>query len=330
LLEKLVAEFAAQGYDGIKAHRIESTDVYQALLVSADGHVPEDLIFCPDNPICVCEDRAHCWDYFRSLGVEAVAHIEELIKIVEWSDESIRKTAQDVADDGMGISTTIALVQAIPSMILNLEDKLARTPEGKYVNPRIFDSAWAPGENEYEEFDKEDVEFLVEYITTCEKMLVALNEEGALLMSGTDSNEPLMAPGFSLLGELEAMVGLGISPYDALRTSTYNPAKYLNGLDEFGTIEVGKRADLVLLEANPMEDISNIRRIDGVMVRGRWYSGADLDKMLEEIAKANQAARISQMMAKIALAVVVLVLLVVLVWFVVRRVWRRGAVQVSS
>jgi len=119
-------------------------------------------------------------------------------------------------------------------------------------------------------------------------MLVALNEEGALLMAGTDSPVPLMVPGFALHDELGVMVDLGFSPYDALRTSTFNPALYLNALDEFGTIEVGKRADLVLLEGNPLEDITNTRLIEGVMVRGRWYTRADLDVMLEEIAKVNQ------------------------------------------
>jgi imidazolonepropionase-like amidohydrolase len=87
---------------------------------------------------------------------------------------------------------------------------------------------------------------------------------------------------------LAVMVDVDLSPYEALRSSTYNSAMYLKELDEFGTIEVGKRADLVLLERNPLEDITNTRRIDGVMVRGRWYTRTDLDVMLEEVAKANQ------------------------------------------
>lgn len=65
-------------------------------------------------------------------------------------------------------------------------------------------------------------------------------------------------------------------------------ALYLGELEEFGTVEEGKRADLVLLEGNPLEDITNARRIDGVMVRGRWYTQADPDVMLEKVAKANQ------------------------------------------
>ena len=144
---------------------------------------------------------------------------------------------------------------------------------------------WLPGENTYSQFD---TSFYLKYLVPHEKMLLALNELGAPLMSGTDTPLPVMIPGFALHGELAAMADIGLSPYAALKTSTYNPAMYLGELDEFGTIEVGKRADLVLLKANPLEDITNTRLINGVMVRGRWYTRADLDMMLEEVAKANQ------------------------------------------
>lgn len=300
--ERLVAEFKAQGYDGIKAPHgnFNSLDVYKIILASArkhglpiDGHAP--------IPLSYGKDKTRCWNDFRDLGVEAVAHAEELIKIVDWSDKSIRKTARDAADDGLWVTTTIALIQSILVQRYNLEDELAKMPEVKYVNPAILNrgvawldikEGWIPGKNKYEADPKQSKEKVLEgissYIKALERMFVALHEEGALLMSGTDSNVSLMVPGFSLHNELEAMVGLGISPYDALRTSTCNPALYLNRLNEFGTIEEGKRADLVLLEANPLEDITNTRLIEGVMVRGRWYTRTDLDIMLDKIAEVNQ------------------------------------------
>jgi hypothetical protein len=291
--EKLVAEFKAQGYDGIKIHNgfFDSLDSYRILLSSArthglhlDGHVPVYFNFR--------EDKVQSWNEFRKLGQEAVAHTEELIKIVDWSDESIRKSARDVAEDNMWVTTTLTIIQSIREQRYNLEYELSETPEARYVNPGILNQVWIPGKNHYEadpERPKEEVlEGISSYINAMERMFVALHEEGALLMSGTDSNVPLMVPGFSLHDELEAMVELGISPYDALRTSTYNPALYLGRLDESGTIEAGKRADLVLLEANPLEDIANTRLIEGVMVRGRWYTRADLDIILEKIARKNQ------------------------------------------
>jgi len=142
-------------------------------------------------------------------------------------------------------------------------------------------------------------------------------------MSGTDAPVPLMVPGFSLHDELETMADIGLSPYDVLRTSTYNPALYLGELEEFGTIEEGKRADLVLLEANPLEDITNTRQIAGVMVRGRYYSHADLDLMLEEVAKDYEAAETTQTVIEIAFPIVVVLLLISAGWIAVRRI-RQG------
>ena len=160
-----------------------------------------------------------------------------------------------------------------------------------------------------------------------ERMVAALNDSGGLLMSGTDTSLAVVVPGFSLHDELETMADVGLSPYDVLRTSTYNPALYLGELDEFGTVEAGKRADLVLLDANPLEDITNTRQIAGTMVRGRYYSRADLDLMLEEVAMDYEAAETTQSVLQIAFPIAVVLLLGALVWFVVRR---RKASQVSS
>jgi imidazolonepropionase-like amidohydrolase len=185
----------------------------------------------------------------------------------------------------MWVTTTTYLLRSIEEQISDLESLLAK-PEVKYLNPAHFRMGWLPGENTYSQLDPSY--FSERYVAPHEKMLLALNEAGGLLMSGTDTPLPIMVPGFALHGELAAMVDIGLSPYDALKTSTYNPAKYLDKLDEFGTIEVGKRADLVLLKANPLEDITNTQQIEGVMARGRWFNRTDLDMMLEEVVKANQ------------------------------------------
>jgi len=291
--EKLIAKFADQGYDGIKVKFVDSVDIYKAILKSADkygikvdGHIPEDLWFGENKEIFKCEDREACWDEFISMDIEAVAHIEEALRSADrTTDKGILQAAQDIVKDGMWVTTTTFLLRSVEEQISNLESLLTK-PEIDYLNPAHFRMGWLPEENTFSQLDPSY--FSERYVTPHEKMLIALNEAGALLMSGTDTPLPIMVPGFALHGELAAMVDIGLSPYDALRTSTYNPAKYLGGLDEFGTIEVGKRADLVLLQANPLEDITNTQKIEGVMVRGKWFSRADLDTMLEEVAKANQ------------------------------------------
>ncbi len=242
------------------------------------------------------------------------------------SDESIRQMAQDAADDGLWVTTTLYLMRSIADQAADLEGTLAAMPEVKYVHPGVFDTMkWGPGENYYVEVGSRPS--WPGYLAAQEKMLPALNDSGGLLMSGTDASLAVVVPGFSLHDELETMAEVGLSPYDVLKTSTYNPALYLGELEEFGTVEEGKRADLVLLEGNPLEDISNTRQIAGTMVRGRWYDRADLDLMLEKVAEDYEAAAATQSMLEIAFPIVVVLLLVALVWFIIRR---RKASQTSS
>jgi hypothetical protein len=271
------------------------------------------------------------------MGAPALAHVEELVKMVDLvdvdtrqaSDESIRQMAQDVADDGIWITTTLYLMRSISDQAVDLEGTLAAMPEVKYVHPGVFDAKkWGPGDNYY--VDVGSRSSWPGYLAAQEKMLPMLNDAGGLLMSGTDASLAVMVPGFSLHNELETLADVGLSPYDVLRTSTYNPALYLGELEEFGTVEAGKRADLVLLEANPLQDITNTRQIAGTMVRGRWYSRADLDLMLEAVATDYDAAETTQTVLKIAFPIVVVLLLVALVWFIVRRVRQRKGNQVSS
>ena len=109
-------------------------------------------------------------------------------------------------------------------------------------------------------------------------LIVALHKAGGRILLGSDAPQIFNVPGFSLHKELELMVASGMTPYDALRAGTVNVAAFL-GLDT-GAIEIGRQADLVLLDANPLEEISNTRRIHGVMIRGAWHAASDLERRL--------------------------------------------------
>ena len=111
-----------------------------------------------------------------------------------------------------------------------------------------------------------------------------LREVDAPLLAGTDAPNPFVLHGFAMHEELELLVDAGLTPYEALVTATRAPAEFLGEADVFGTIATGKRADLVLLDANPIERISNTREIVGVILAGTWHARAELHDVLEGIA----------------------------------------------
>jgi uncharacterized protein len=115
-----------------------------------------------------------------------------------------------------------------------------------------------------------------------------LRDAGVTLLAGTDVGVPLQVPGISLHRQLVRLTEAGLTPLDALQSATINPARVLGMTDSLGSIEAGKLADLVLPDANPLEDISNTRRIRAVVADGRLYRRADLDRVLAETKALNQ------------------------------------------
>lgn len=123
-------------------------------------------------------------------------------------------------------------------------------------------------------------------------MTLAMFKAGVPFMAGTDTAAGVhVFPGFSLHEELALFVKAGLTPLQALQTATLNPAKFLGREAEMGTIEKSKVADLVLLDANPLDEIGNTRRIRGVVLAGRYFPRADLDRMLSQVAAAAAASR---------------------------------------
>jgi imidazolonepropionase-like amidohydrolase len=116
------------------------------------------------------------------------------------------------------------------------------------------------------------------------KMTRALHEAGAGIILGTDSDNPFLIPGLSLLDELDYLTAAGFTPYEALVSGTRDAASVLGYGDVFGTIAPGKRADLLLLAANPLEDVRHVRQRIGVFASGRWWSEENLQGMLAELA----------------------------------------------
>ncbi|HEV8715794.1 MAG TPA: amidohydrolase family protein [Candidatus Binatia bacterium] len=117
----------------------------------------------------------------------------------------------------------------------------------------------------------------------------AMQRAGVQLLAGTDTPAPYVFPGFSLHEELALLVQAGLPPLAALQSATRNPAQYLGLLDRLGTVEQGKFADLVLLDANPLDEISNTKKIAAVVVGGNLFTQEALQMLLAHVeAAANK------------------------------------------
>ena len=131
------------------------------------------------------------------------------------------------------------------------------------------------------------------YTDFTKRVVGALHRAGVPLMAGTDAmGFPLIPPGTSLRRELQLIVESGLTPYEALRAATVEPARFLGNSGEFGTIAVGSRADLLLVEDNPLEDIGHLRTVVGVMARGRWIGRGELQRRLDALRSGIPASSV--------------------------------------
>jgi len=161
----------------------------------------------------------------------------------------------------------------------------------KYVPAYWKDVTWKRFTEEIiHDFNSDDLATRKRFVEKELEVVNAMHRAGIPFLAGTDTPPGVyLFPGFSLHEELQRFVAAGFTPLEALQTATLNPAKFLGMDDRLGTIEKGKLADLVLLDANPLEDIRNTQKIAAVIVNGRYLSRHDLDKMLAGVEAAARA-----------------------------------------
>ena len=160
-------------------------------------------------------------------------------------------------------------------------DSASTHPElAKYV-PGLVKGGWANRASSVSKSDSVMVHSYFSFDRTRE-----LKAAGVKLLAGTDTPQPFVYPGFSLHDELQLLVKSGLTPLEALQTATYNPAEFFGMQTLLGTIEKGKLADLVLLDANPLQDISNSRRIAAVIANGRLFDRPALAQLLHHVDSA--------------------------------------------
>jgi imidazolonepropionase-like amidohydrolase len=292
---RIVAEQKAAGYDFLKIHPGIAGEVFDTLAATAQrvgirfaGHVPLDVGLA----------RA------LETGYASIDHLDGYVEAMVREGSPV--TAAESQFFGLNLGENLdeselpALVQAtrdarvwnVPTQTLmeNLMpgetvEALNRRPEMRYVSPDNL-SQWAEEKNSLLRETGSSVESARRVIQVRQRLIKALHAGGAGLLLGSDAPQIYNVPGFSTHRELQSLVAAGLTPYQALETGTRNVAVFFGALPKTGTIAVGKRADLVLLDANPLIDVRNTTRRAGVMLRGRWLPKAEIDRRLAAIAKS--------------------------------------------
>jgi imidazolonepropionase-like amidohydrolase len=164
----------------------------------------------------------------------------------------------------------------------------AKDGRAKYVPASWKNKTWKRFTDEIRKgYGTDDIAVRKKFVEKELEVVQLLHKAGVPFLAGTDTPPGVYVfPGFSLHEELQRFVAAGFTPLEALQTATLNPVRFLGMEEQLGTIEKGKLADLVLLNANPLEDISNTQKIAAVIVDGHYYSGKDLEKMLAGVEAA--------------------------------------------
>jgi len=153
----------------------------------------------------------------------------------------------------------------------------------KYIQPALYFKL-SPENNGYKRgISPRQVPKFKQSLAFQKKLVRTLHEAGVPMLAGTDSMGIGTTAGFSLHEELRNFIECGFTPFEALQTATSKAADFLQAGNNFGTIAVGKRADLILIEGNPLKDVSNAARRAGVMVRGQWLPEAELLRTRDEL-----------------------------------------------
>ena len=204
---------------------------------------------------------------------------------VQWADrDRIEEAVTRTRAAGTWNVPTLTLVEHMASS--ETPEAMLQWPEMRYM-PASERERWRRAKHEYaarETFQPDAAQALV---TLRSELLMALHKGGAPIVLGSDAPQFFNVPGFSIHREMAMMQAAGMTPYEVLVTGTRNAAQALGTPAAFGTVEVGRRADLVLLAGDPREDLSHAQMPLGVMARGRWWPREALDARLAEIAERH-------------------------------------------
>ncbi|HWY15059.1 MAG TPA: amidohydrolase family protein [Rhizomicrobium sp.] len=270
-----VREFKRDGYDFVKVRDNLSAPVFRAVIDEAarnglyvDGHISMG-------------QGLSVFDVLRS-GQKAIAHLDNLQLLMKDKTHDPDTYIQLLRSCGCFVETTLQVEANAYAQITDYE-RLIRRPELKYMHPLVLNAFWRKPNNPILKENSDPVFWRSLYAD--EKVLLKkLFDGGVHIVAGTDSLNPMIVPGTSLHDELSRLMEAGLTPYEALKTATANPASYVPGFSDVGVLAPGRVANALLVDTNPLRNMDTLRAPDAVMINGNWMTHSDLQRRLDAAA----------------------------------------------
>lgn len=294
--KKAVAEQKKAGYDLLKVLGGLKPEVYEAIVrkakeldIPVTGHVGAS--FGLSRALNARQHTVEHLDNYLQSAVKPGSPVEipasqvvvgDVLKYID--EKKLADLAKETKKQNVANNPTLTLFQLIVSDAK--PEEYLKWDEMQYIPSKMR-----------ENFTKQkagtlnDAPPLAErqrYVELRNQLIRELYKVGAKILVGPDSPQFFLVPGFATHREMQTLSEAGLPNYAILEAATRNAAENLGALNEFGTVEIGKRADLLLLDTNPLENIANTKQIAGVMLRGNWLMKTDLEKKLSEVAILNR------------------------------------------
>jgi len=289
--ERLVREYSAAGFDLLKVHEGLTHEVYDAIAATANevgisfgGHV-SDHVGLLDALEAGQQTIDHLDNYVEALIPENQMPADPpglrgIDGFVDRVDESrLERVVQATLDADASVVPTMVFWESGVFPLRPSAGVVAERAELQYLPAEIVEP-WIEAVDAI--LAEKDPEAVRQLTALRRRILVALHRGGVRILLGTDSPQVFNVPGFSIHREMALYVDAGMTPYEVLSSGTRVVGEFLDG--NSGTIEEGKRADLILVDGNPLEDIGRVAHSAGVMVRGQWIPEEEIQTRLTEIA----------------------------------------------
>jgi imidazolonepropionase-like amidohydrolase/glyoxylase-like metal-dependent hydrolase (beta-lactamase superfamily II) len=283
------------GYDFIKITLFVGREAYDALVDEAGrlgvpvvGHV-DPAVGVP-RALAAGQHIEHLDNYLEqvladsapmrtSVSDRGVYQADNWLSLDYVDDAKVARIAGLTARSGTYTTPTLTIFRDAFARGL-AESELRAWPDWK-MYPAELRTLWVNAQRKYWASPAAEAR-RSRWTATRYALVRAIADSGGRVLAGSDAPEFLHSYGWTLHRELESLVEAGLTPYQALAAATRTPAEFLGAAAEWGTIALGKRADLVLLSANPLADIRNTTRIEGVAVGGRWITPAERRRMIDD------------------------------------------------